>query len=407
MNKLFLRFFLALILLTIKLPVAGQVNPVRDTISNGVNIEVTKEGAPKIPIGMVLPEDMPEFSAVFFGDLKLSGYFVPQLLEKEAVKVWLGVYVIAEKVSPNVVEVKVFSSGREMTGIKATASNERTLAHKAADEVIRLLTGQQSIVFTRVVASRKVGKARELVLMDYDGGRVFPLTRDKSLNRYPRFSPDGKSVVYTSHVNYWPVVYRQEIASGIRKKISSHPGLNSAASFSPNGDRIALSLSKDGNPEIYLLNFKSGEFARLTREDRADTSPVFFPDGRSLAFVSDRTGSPQVYRLDLSTGGSKRRTFEGSYNTSPAVSPDGRFLVYTSRINGQFEIRIIFLETGQDFVLEAGPNHKEDPVFAPDSRHLVFTHTRNYKSNLKILDIFSGELFNITSDGGYSTPDWR
>ncbi|MFH1902546.1 MAG: hypothetical protein ABIK20_00585 [Candidatus Omnitrophota bacterium] len=407
MNKYILRVFLAIILLTITLPSAGQVNPVRNTISNGVNIEITKEAAPKVSIGMVLPEELPEFSTVFFRDLRLSGYFDPQILKREAVEVWQGIYVIAEKVSPSIVEVKVFSSGKELTRIKAVSSNERTLAHKVSDEVIRLLTGQPSIVFTRIVASRKSGKARELVLMDYDGGRVFPLTRDKSLNRYPRLSPDGRSVLYTSHVNYWPVVYRQEIVSGTRKKVVSYPGLNSAASFSPTGDRIALSLSKDGNPEIYLLNLKSEELTRLTKEDGADTSPIFFPDGKSLTFVSDRTGSPQVYRLDLATGRSKRLTFEGSYNTSPAVSPDERFLVYTSRIGGQFEIRIIFLETGQDFVLEAGPNNKEDPVFAPDSRHLVFTHTRNYESNLKMLDIFTGDLYNITLDGGYGTPDWR
>ncbi|MFH2069447.1 MAG: hypothetical protein ABII89_08320 [Candidatus Omnitrophota bacterium] len=372
-----------------------------------MNIEITKDTPHKVSIGMVLPDDLPEFSTVFFSDLRLSGYFDPHTLQREAVKVWLGVYVIAEKVSPNVVEVRVFSSGKELTSIRATSSNERALAHKASDEVIRLLTGRPSIVFTRIVASRKVGKAKELVLLDYDGGRIFPLTRDKSLSRYPRFSPDGRSIIYTSHVNYWPAVYRQEIGSGSRKRVVSYPGLNSAASFNPNGDRIALSLSKDGNPEIYIFNLKSGELTRLTRDNSVDTSPIFFPDGNSLAFVSDRTGNPQIYRLDLATGQSKRLTFEGSYNTSPAVSPDGRFLVYTSRIAGQFEIRIIFLETGQDFVLESGPNHKEDPVFAPDSRHLVFVHTRNYESNLKMLDIFTGELFNITSDGGYGTPDWR
>ena len=407
MNKSVLCIFLAITLLTITLPVAGQVNPVSNTIPNGVNIEITKEIAPKVSIGMVLPEDLPEFSTVFFSDLRLSGYFNPQPLQREAVEVWQGIYVIAEKVLLNGVEVRVFSSGKELTSIKTVFFDERTLAHKVADEVIRLLTYQPSVALTRIVASRKVGKVRDLVLMDYDGGRIFPLTRDKSLNRYPRFFPDGKSVSYTSHVNYWPVVYRQEISSGTRKKVFAYPGLNSAASFSPNGDRIVLSLSKDGNPEIYLFNLRSLEITRLTKENGADTSPIFFSDGKNLTFVSDRTGSPQIYRLDLATGRSKRLTFEGSYNTSPAVSPDGRFLVYTSRIAGQFEIRIIFLETGQDFVLEAGPNNKEDPVFAPDSRHLVFTHTRNYESNLKILDIFTGELFNITTNGGYGTPDWR
>ena len=102
-----LRIFLAIIFLALTLPAAGQIN-----------IEVTKEAVSKVPIGLVLPDNLPEFSRFFFNDLKLSGYFDPQPLRKEAVNVWQGIYIIAERTSPSVAEVRVFSSGKELTSIR-------------------------------------------------------------------------------------------------------------------------------------------------------------------------------------------------------------------------------------------------------------------------------------------------
>jgi len=379
-------------------------------VGSQVSLDIYREAAPKIPIGLILPENYPLFNGVLTRDLLWSGYFEPQELRKESLDFWNGIYVTIRKI-PRGVQAKIFSSAKEIADFKRTSASEsvdeRTLAHEVAGEIIARLTGKPAITLSSIVASHQRGKTREIVLLDYDGARMTHLTADKSLNRCPRLSPDSRFVAYTSFLNYWPAVYIQEMATKNRKIVADHPGLNSAPAFSPDGKYLALSLSKDGDPEIYLLNLKTEGLTRLTRSSGADTSPFFFPDGKSLVFVSDRSGGPQIYRFDLATGAVKRLTYEGSYNTSPSLSPDGRFLAYTSRMGGQFEIRVMALESGGTATATSGAGDKEDPVFAPDSRHVVFTYTRNYKSNLRILDIFTGEGYNITEDGGYSTADWR
>ncbi len=395
---IFTIFATFLFLLLQNWPVGGQVS-----------LDISREALPKIPIGLVLPDNFPIFNEVLARDLLWSGYFEPSPLEKESLRSWTGIYATIRKVSGGV-ETKIFSSGKEMVSFEKgplATHGERYLAHQVAGEIIERLTGKSAITLSKIVASFQTGKKREIVLLDYDGGQLTFATKDGTLNRCPRLSPDRRFIAYTSYLNYWPEVYLQEIGTGKRRVVASHPGLNSAPAFSPDGKYLALSLSRDGNPEIYLLNLQTEELVRLTSNSAIDTSPFFFPDGKSLAFVSDRSGGPQIYRLDLATGMVKRLTYEGSYNTSPSVSSDGRFLAYTSRMGGQFEIRIMVLESGETVTVTGGEGNKEDPVFGPDSRHILFTYSRNYKSNLKILDIFTGEEFNITEGGGFATPDWR
>ena len=380
------------------------------SVTGQVTLEITRQAMPKIPIYLILPEKLPEFSTVLTQDLERSSYFEPRRVATAAEA--LGQILLTVEPRTDGVDAKLFSSQNDSVPafhqvFVTRPLNERILAHTAAKEIIERLTGYPAFTLTRMSASQKRGKDREIILMDYDGANLHPLTKDKSINLYPRFSPDQRSVMYTSFVNYWPRVFRQELASGKRQVLAAYPGLNSSATFSPNGKYVALSLSKDGNPEIYLLELRIGRLNRLTRNSSADTSPVFFPEGKSLLFVSDRTGGPQIYRLDLDTLSEKRLTFEGSYNTSPSISSDGRFMVYTSRMGSQNEIRLVVLETGQDVVLTGGPGNKEDPSFGPDIRHVVFVHTSNHQSNLRILDIFSREEYIITQDGGYATPDWR
>ncbi|MFH0796696.1 MAG: hypothetical protein V2A65_06510 [Candidatus Omnitrophota bacterium] len=380
------------------------------SVTGQVTLEITRQAIPRIPIYLILPEKLPEFSAVLTRDLERSSYFEPRRVA-DAGEAPGQVLLTVEPVTDGV-DAKLFSSQNDSVPafhqvFVSQPFNERILAHTAAKEIIERLTGYPAITLTRMAASQKRGNDREIILMDYDGVNSHPLTQDKSINLYPRFSPDRRSVIYTSFVHYWPRVFRQEIAGGKRQVLAAYPGLNSSATFSPEGRYVALSLSKDGNPEIYLLELRTGKLNRLTRHPSADTSPVFFPDGKSLLFVSDRAGGPQIYRLYLNTLSEKRLTFEGSYNTSPAISPDSRFMAYTSRMGGRNEIRLVVLETGQDVVLTGGSGNKEDPSFGPDSRHIVFVHISNHQSNLKVLDIFSREEYIITQDGGYATPDWR
>ena len=79
------------------------------------------------------------------------------------------------------------------------------------------------------------------------------------------------------------------------RPFSTRRGLNAAGEWSPDQRLLAVSINESNNADIFLLDAKSGEVRRrLTSHPGVDTSPTWSPGGSQLAFVSNRRGTPQI-----------------------------------------------------------------------------------------------------------------
>ena len=176
----------------------------------------------------------------------------------------------------------------------------RRLAHKIADEIVLQFTGEKGVADTKISYVVGPSGAKEIVVADYDGFGVGPVTRNGSINLSPVWSPDARSIAFTSFMNGYPDLFRLfpfEPRRGVQT-LSSFHGINSSPSWSPDGQFLALTLSKDGNPEIYILTIATGALQRLTRHGSIDTEPTWSPTGQQIAFVSDRAGQPRIFVMD-------------------------------------------------------------------------------------------------------------
>src|SRR3990170_6328979 len=70
----------------------------------------------------------------------------------------------------------------------------------------------------------------------------------------------------------------------------AHPGLDYNASFSPDGRSIVFTSTRNGSADIYRVGIDGASVQRLTDDPAFDDQGVLSPDGRSLAFVSSRSG---------------------------------------------------------------------------------------------------------------------
>ncbi|MFQ5499660.1 MAG: hypothetical protein ACE5FH_08300, partial [Candidatus Zixiibacteriota bacterium] len=174
----------------------------------------------------------------------------------------------------------------------------RELGHDIANEIVHTLTGEPGIFRSRIAYVRKIGKAKEIFVADYDGANEQQLTQTGSINISPMFAPNKDEVYFTSFMRGEPHLYKVDIFSKDITPVASYPGIVAAATLSPDGNKIACTLSKDGNSEIYVLNLKGKVIKRLTRHKAIDSSPTWSPDGRMMAFTSDRSGTPQIYMMD-------------------------------------------------------------------------------------------------------------
>jgi TolB protein len=276
------------------------------------------------------------------------------------------------------------------------AGQARRLAHKIADQVVLQFSGEAGVADTKIAYVNAAGGVKELSLMDYDGAGATRLTSNKSINLSPVWSPDTRSLAFTSYMRGYPYLYRMfPFEKRPVQLLAGFLGINSSPAFSPDGRSLALTLSRDGNPELYVLNLSTGAFRRLTTYSGIDTEPTWSPTGREIAFVSERAGAAQIFVMDAE-GANVRRITQAGFNTQPRWSPKGDTIVYTSR-QGNFDLWAVSPDGSNLRRLTAGPGNNESASWAPNGRHLVFQSNRSG----------SYQLYTMLADGSEQQPTPR
>ena len=288
--------------------------------------------------------------------------------------------------------------------------NLRRLVHKWCNDVVFHFTGQRGFFGSKIafVAGGKRGK--KVYAMDFDGHRPYRVTRNRSINILPSWSPSGGQIAFTSYMRNNPDMYVVRAGGGRPRRISKYPGMNTGASWSPDGSKIALTLSRDGNPEIYIVSATSGAIIkRLTYNRAIDTSPTWSPSGSEIAFVSDREGGPQIFVMSADGSGQRRVSKNGNYNTTPTWSPrrGARVLAYTTRDGGNYDIVTLDLVSGAMVRITQGQGNNEEPSFSPNGQAIAFASTGRSSGSGIYIALANGKgLQRRVYKGRATSIDW-
>lgn len=283
------------------------------------------------------------------------------------------------------------------------------MANRFADEILLRLTGKRGPFDSRIAfISTRGGRSKELWVMNFDGSGLKQLTRNGTINLSPRWSPDGKEILFTSYRDRHPKLYSMDFATGRDHAVVSGRGLTIGGAFSPDGREIAISREESkGNSDIVLLDRNGAVIERLTDDEGIDVSPSWSPDGRRLAYCSSRGGNPQIYVLDVDSRRSRRISMQGSYNTQPVWSPTGERIAYTGRVGGRFQIFVVEAGGGGARQITSSGGDNVDPSWSPDGRYLVFRSTRTGQGRLWVSDWRgSNQTELIAGSGDDSSPSW-
>jgi len=255
----------------------------------------------------------------------------------------------------------------------------------------------------------------DLYKMPVSGGAAEALTSGMAYEVHPRFSPDGKHLLYISDKSGAQNVWVMDLESGQERAITKDKNQHFfSADWSPDGNYIVAARGRR-NIKLHLYHIEKGGGAQLIKkpEGLKAIDPFYDPRGRFIYF-SGRNGAwnynaslpqYQVQRYDMEEGIIERVSARYGSGFTPTLSPDGKYLIYGSRYETETGLVIRNIETGDEEWLAYPVQRDEQESIAtlgvlpgmaisPDSRYLYFSH----QGKMKRVDLQSKAISEIPMD---------
>jgi serine/threonine protein kinase/Tol biopolymer transport system component len=157
---------------------------------------------------------------------------------------------------------------------------------------------------------------------DNPAARIEPLPLPAN-SAFPRVSPDGRMIAYTSREEE---LWLFDRTLGASRHLASIGISSFGPAWSPDGRSLAFAGLRDGQADIWLTNAEGTAIRNLTNDEANDFQPSWHPDGSHLVWISDRDGTESLHCI--STTGTASHRLISAPAESPAVSPDGGAIAF-------------------------------------------------------------------------------
>jgi len=222
--------------------------------------------------------------------------------------------------------------------VGADGTSPRRLTSSDSGEVYpRWAPDGRSILYHTWAAPRHVGRVSR------DGGPQSSITPAGIDASFPDLSPDGRTLAFVVNEGQLERVFVMPLTDGpvndVRRLLT--PGSASLPRWSPDGAWIAFAKDRGYFGGIWVIHPDGSGLRRVTA---TGGWPVWWPDGRRLAYLKiggDGSQQIQIVTLDGTTSGNAIPIrFQGS-NYPIDVSRDGRSIVTTNSAHISSEIWVL------------------------------------------------------------------
>jgi len=241
----------------------------------------------------------------------------------------------------------------------------------------------------------------DLYTLPITGGKATRLTSGMAYDVQPRFSPDGKRIVFVSDKsggdNLWILSLDGKDTLQLTK---GNTNLYLSPEWTPDGKYVVASRSGGlgGAAKLWMYHVEGGSGVALTATPAPPPTlkmvgAAYGKDPRTLWFAA-RTGDwqynalgpqYQLYSWDRETGRTAQMSTRFGSAFRPALSPDGKYLVYGTRFETKTGLRLRTLDTNDEqwlaFPVQRDETESRAPLdaypgysFTPDSRAVIVSY---------------------------------
>lgn len=228
-------------------------------------------------------------------------------------------------------------------------------------------------------------------------------------------SPDGKTIVFDMLGD----IYKMPITGGNAQLLRGGLAFEVQPRFSPDGKKILFTSDAGGGDNIWTMNADGSNAQQVTKEDfRLLNNAVWLNNEYFIArkhFTSGRSlGAGELWQFHI-TGGSGMQLTEKKNEqqdlNEPSVSPDGRyvyfsedtypggFFQYNKNPMAQiFAVKRYDRQEGKIEEIIGGSGGAARPQVSRDGKRVAFVRRVGVKTVLYINDLATGESFPIYQD---------
>jgi Tol biopolymer transport system component len=190
----------------------------------------------------------------------------------------------------------------------------------------------------------------------------------------PRFSPDGKRIVFNSYRSGYSEIWAANSDGSNPAQLTTLASPRSGVpQWSPDGRQIVFDSLATGNNDVWMVSAEGGSPKQLTTEPSNDARPSWSQDGHWIYFRSDRSGSQQIWKIPAAAPYkpavqvTRNGGFEGS------ESADGKLFYFVKRGNGLWSVPV---EGGEETLISKEP---QAGAWAVAENGFYFVSDRNVK----------------------------
>jgi Tol biopolymer transport system component len=194
---------------------------------------------------------------------------------------------------------------------------------------------------------------------------------------------------YVSDPNIWSVQLARRFGRAFQPRyLAGSTRRDGMAQLSPDGTRLAYFSDASGLSQIWMAARDGSNAQQLTHFTEGHTEgPRWSPNSQSLVFESTSSGDSEIYMIDTAGRAPRRLTRHPAADVMPSFSADGNWIYFGSNRSGQFEVWRMN-SSRPDEVEQVTRRGGKTAVVSPDGRWIYYQK-----------DYLSGPLYAMGVEG--------